>query len=98
MARSNAWSSNRNVSGEEIWYGRFEAITSNGGQSTFNASPVITSTSGRGRRRYSAKRRSGPVATARLGCFAGGRGREPRPGPPPQATAGGWIFAVAALL
>src|SRR5438094_307479 len=43
-ARSKAWSSSRNVRGEEIWYGRFEVITSNRGQSTRRASPWITST------------------------------------------------------
>src|SRR5438034_422830 len=55
-ARSKAWSSSRNVRGEEIWYGRFEVITSNRGQSTRRASPWITSTCGRRRRRYGANR------------------------------------------
>src|SRR5206468_1740274 len=62
-ARRNGSPSRRNVSGDEIWYGRFEAITSKRGHSIASASPSITSTSGRLSRRYAANRRSASMAT-----------------------------------
>src|SRR2546428_8465046 len=88
-ARSNGWSRRRNVNGDEIRYGRFDARTSNAGHSTRSASPSITSISGKVWRRYAANRRSASIATTRFARSTSCRVRTPSPGQISRTTSDG---------
>src|SRR2546425_11506762 len=88
-ARSNGWSRRRNVNGDEIRYGRFDARTSNAGHSTRSASPSITSISGKVWRRYAANRRSASIETTRFARSTSCRVRTPSPGPISSTTSDG---------